>query len=42
MSDGCEERRDQEMRRQEEARKNREDWIDHDLVDPWKPEREDS
>lgn len=42
MSDGHEEREQNELRRQEETKKNREDWIDRYAVDEWEPERRDS
>ena len=42
MSDGREEREEQERRRELEKQKDREDRIDHDLVDQWEPERDDS
>lgn len=42
MSDGREERKEQEKRREQEERENREDWIDRDRVDQWKQERTDS
>ncbi|WP_158615303.1 hypothetical protein [Acidipila sp. EB88] len=46
MSDGREERAEQEMRREEaEKLAKREDWLDRnplDEVDAWEPERNDS
>ena len=42
MSDGCEEREEREKRLAEEAKKDRSDWIDPNLDDPWKPERQES
>jgi hypothetical protein len=42
MSDGCEEREEREKRLVEEAKKDRTDWIDRDLTNPWEPERQES
>ncbi|HWA93495.1 MAG TPA: hypothetical protein VG844_02760 [Terracidiphilus sp.] len=42
MSDGREERQEQEWRREQERRKDREDRLDRDLHDQWKPERKES
>lgn len=42
MSDGREEREEQEWRREQENRRDSEDRLDRDLADQWKPEREDS
>jgi hypothetical protein len=42
MSDGREEREEIEKRREQEARENREDWIDCDHMDECEPERMDS
>jgi hypothetical protein len=42
MSDGREEREEEERRRDEEKRKDREDRVDRDLKDQWQPERDDS
>ena len=42
MSDGREEREEEEKRREMEEKKFREDWIDHKPVDEWEPERDDS
>jgi hypothetical protein len=39
---GCEEREEQEKRRKQEERENREDQIDREILDEWKPERNDS
>jgi hypothetical protein len=42
MSDGREEREEQEKRRELEEKEFREDWIDHKPVDEWAPERDES
>ncbi|MGO8756902.1 MAG: hypothetical protein ACLQG3_02145 [Terracidiphilus sp.] len=42
MSDGEEERREQELRRQWEKEKDREDRGEHYPVDPRQPERQES
>lgn len=42
MSDGEEERRDAEQRRQWEREKEREDRLDRGRDDPYKPERRES
>lgn len=42
MSDGREERKEKELHRQEDAKKDRSDWIDHDYQDQWQPERRES
>lgn len=46
MSDGREERTEQEWRREQEQQRDREDRVDRDShgswKDQWKPEREDS
>jgi hypothetical protein len=42
MSDGREEREEREKRRKIEEQENCEDKIDHDLVDEWAQERQDS
>ena len=42
MSDGREERQEQEWRREQERKKDREDRLDRDLHDQWKPERKES
>jgi len=42
MSDGREEREEEERRRELERRKDLEDRIDRDLRDQWEPERDDS
>ncbi|WP_275425898.1 hypothetical protein [Occallatibacter savannae] len=42
MSDGREERDEEEKRRERDKRKDHEDWIDRDLKDQWEPERTDS
>ncbi len=39
MSDGREEREDAERRRQEQKKKDREDWVDRGYEDPSAPER---
>ena len=42
MSDGNEEREETRKRREEEKRKDCEDWVDRDEPDGWEPERRDS
>ena len=42
MSDGREEREEGEKRREQDARENRDNWIDRDSVDKCEPERDDS
>jgi len=42
MSDGREQREEDEKRRELESRENREDQIDRDQSDEWEPERVDS
>jgi hypothetical protein len=42
MSDGEEERKEQEWRRKREERQDREDRLDHDNDNLWKPERPES
>jgi hypothetical protein len=42
MSDGHEEREEQEWRREQERRKDREDRLEREADDQWKPEREES
>ncbi|HXR40193.1 MAG TPA: hypothetical protein VN776_13930 [Terracidiphilus sp.] len=42
MSDGREEREEQEKRREQESWKEREDELDRGRVDEWVPERTDS
>ncbi len=42
MSDGREERDENEKRRELEKRENREDWLEQHPADEWVPEREDS
>ena len=42
MSDGREERQEQEQRRAQEERKDRSNDLDQHPVDQWKPERTDS
>ena len=42
MSDGREEREEQEWRREQEKRRDREDRLERDLNDQWKPERQES
>ncbi len=42
MSDGEEERKEQEWRRKREEQQDRENRVDHDADDPWKPERPES
>jgi hypothetical protein len=44
MSDGREEREENEKRREQTSRKDREDWLDRDtpIQDEWEPERVDS
>lgn len=42
MSDGREERQEQEWRREQEKKKDREDRLERDLHDQWKPERRES
>jgi hypothetical protein len=42
MSDGQEEREEQEKRREIESRQDRTDWIDREQSAPWQPERDDS
>lgn len=42
MSDGREEREEQERRRELEKRKDQEDRIDRGFKDQWEPERDDS
>jgi hypothetical protein len=42
MSDGKEQREEQEKLREMERNRDRSDRIDHEWVDPWRPEREDS
>jgi hypothetical protein len=42
MSDGHEEREEQQKRREEEKRRDREDRIDRGDVEEWEPERTDS
>jgi hypothetical protein len=37
MSDGCEEREQREEQRREDERRDRSDWVNHDLVDPYRP-----
>lgn len=42
MSDGREERQEQEWRREQERRKDREDQVERYPTDQWKPERKES
>lgn len=42
MSDGREEREQQELRREQQKKESREDWINRDLADQWEPERRES
>jgi hypothetical protein len=42
MSDGREQREEEEKRREQEKERDREDRLDRDLVDPWEPERDES
>ena len=42
MSDGREEREEQEWRREQEKCRDREDRVDRDFVDQSEPEREES
>jgi hypothetical protein len=42
MSDGKEEREEQEWRREQEKLKDREDRLEREPVDQWKPERKES
>ena len=42
MSDGREEREEQEWRRDQEQLREREDRINRDLTDQWEPERKES
>jgi uncharacterized protein with von Willebrand factor type A (vWA) domain len=42
MSDGAEERKEREMRIEEEKRKNREAEVDAEDLNEWEPERADS
>ncbi len=42
MSDGREEREEQEKLREEEKKRDREDRIDRELADEWEPERAES
>lgn len=42
MSDGREERQEQEWRREQERRKDREDRTERYPVDQWQPEKKDS
>lgn len=42
MSDGREEREEQEKRRELEEKEFREDWIDHKQEEPGAPERKES
>lgn len=42
MSDGREEREEQEKRREQESWKEREDALDRERVDEWVPERKES
>ncbi|MDQ1474039.1 MAG: hypothetical protein QOJ99_5519 [Bryobacterales bacterium] len=42
MSDGREERKEREMRIEQERQDNREDRIDCDYADDWEPERVES
>jgi hypothetical protein len=42
MSDGREERQEQEQRRQWDEDRDREDRLDRQLPDQWKPERRES
>jgi hypothetical protein len=42
MSDGREEREEEERRREQERRKDQEDRVDRELRDQWQPERDDS
>lgn len=42
MSDGREQREEQEKLREQEKQKDLEDRIDHDRADEWEPERDDS
>lgn len=42
MSDGREERKEREMRIEQEKREDREDGIHRDYADQWEPERVDS
>jgi len=42
MSDGREEREEQEWRREQERRKDREDRLEREADDQWKPERQES
>jgi len=42
MSDGREERAENEKRREQERREDREDRIDRQPIDAWEPERKES
>jgi hypothetical protein len=42
MSDGREERQEQEWRREQEKRKDSDDQVERHPVDQWKPERKES
>lgn len=42
MSDGREEREEQEARRERERREPTEDWTERGTPDEWEPERPDS
>lgn len=42
MSDGREERQEQEKRRELERQRDREDRLNRDLPDPYEPERQES
>jgi hypothetical protein len=42
MSDGREEREEREKRRELEEREDREDRLDHNYIDEWEHERDDS
>ncbi len=42
MSDGREERQEQEWRREQEKKKDRDDRLEREHDDQWKPERNES
>ena len=42
MSDGREERAENEKRREQERREDREDRLDRQPIDAWEPERKES
>ena len=42
MADGAEERKERELRRQEESSETRHDRLDRDATEEWEPERRDS